>query len=146
MFPHTITLYNVETRTDPATMRTETVNHITLLKGVLMVPVRASATGDKGYTGAGSVTVYIPFSVSDIDPVTGLEKGYQPPVEWAEDKSHGWTLGTDGKTFLIKGEVVEPSFTRQQLEERNSHVYSVTSVAERSFGPPDMRHWEIGGA
>ena len=36
MFPHTVTLYNVSLETDPATLDERTINHITVLEGVLL--------------------------------------------------------------------------------------------------------------
>lgn len=148
MFPHTLTLYTVESRTDPATMRTEQVSNITVLDGVLVVPVTASKVDDKGYAGADTVTVYIPFGVKARDGVSGAEKRYMEPKAYAqaEDKAGIWTLSTAGKTFYIKGEVVEPGKTRAELEQAFDDVYSLTRVAQRDFGPVDMQHWEIGGA
>ncbi len=148
MFPHTLTLYTVESRTDSATMRTEQVSNITVLEGVLMVPVMASKADGKGYAGADTVTVYIPFGVRARDGVSGSEKRYVKPKAYAqaEDKADIWTLSTAGKTFYIKGEVVEPEKTRAELEQAFDDVYSLTRVARRDFGPEDMRHWEIGGA
>lgn len=147
MFPHTITLYNVESCTDQDTMRTEQINHITVLRGVLVVPTKASTAGKNGYAGADKVTVYIPFSVAAVDGAGEQEKRYASPRDFAsaEDKSALWTFTTDEKTFYMEGEAVEPSMTRQQLEKVHE-VFSVTSVAERDFGPEDMKHWEIGGA
>ena len=40
MFPHTVTLYNVSVETDPATLEERTINHITVLEGVLLDAVK----------------------------------------------------------------------------------------------------------
>ena len=36
MFPHTVTLYNVEVETDPGTIKSTVINHITILRGVFL--------------------------------------------------------------------------------------------------------------
>ena len=40
MFPHTVTLYNVETMTDITSFEETSVNHITVLRGVLLDAVK----------------------------------------------------------------------------------------------------------
>lgn len=147
MFPHKLTLYIQEDHTDPATLHTETIMHITVLQGVLVDAAQGENVTRNGQTGADSVTVYTPFSVSAVDGVTGIEKHYVSPEEFwqAEDKSGLWSLPLGGKCFFQKGEAVYPGLDRQQIEAKYGRAYSLTRVTERDFGG-DMAHWEIGGA
>lgn len=131
VFPHTVTLYNVVSHTDPATLRTEESREITVIRGVLLEESDGSKASREGYTGQDSATVYAPFLADITDGITGETKG-------------SFAYSTDGKTFFIKGEVVEPSLTRQELEQVH-RVYSVNSVVTRDYGPEDMKHWQIGG-
>ena len=99
--------------------------------------------------GADSVNLYIPFSVAAVDGVTGQEKQYAPPMEFwrMEDKSGHWTLsvtGHGGKTFFVKGEVVELDLTVEKLSLAYDGVYNVTKVDEKDFG--SLKHFQVGGA
>lgn len=138
MFPHTVTLY--QTSDDGA--------EITVLRGVLLVEADASHAKTTGYDGADSPRLYVPFAVDAADGRTGEPKAYAGPVAYedAAEKSGLWTFPTDGSGFFVKGEVVEPDLDRQEMEARHDGVYSIVSVTARDFGPPHMRHWEIGGA
>ena len=60
MFPHTVTLYNVSVEIDPATMKETTVNHITVLEGVLLDAVKGKNVNESGLVDADAVTLYIP--------------------------------------------------------------------------------------
>ena len=51
MFPHVVTLYNVVTEEDPSTFEETTVNHITILRGVLLDAVKAIETERLPYSG-----------------------------------------------------------------------------------------------
>lgn len=153
MFPHTITVYNVEILTDKETFKDVIVNHTTVLDGVLVSATsainrsRASSPED-----ADSVSVYIPFGVKAFDGITGAEKHYVGPSEfWAmEDKSNYWTLsfndtkqaGTTGFCFLIKGNVVENK-AFSEIKAEHDGVYTITAVDIRDFG--SLKHFEVSG-
>ena len=150
MFPHTVTVYNVLTELDPLTLVEKTTNYITVLRGVLLDASKAANVRTSGLEGADAVNLYIPFSVNATDGVSGQEKQYVSPMEfWSmEDKSASWTLSVDGnggKNLFIKGEVVEPALTEEQLSLKYDDVYNVTKIDSKDFGGW-MAHWEVGGA
>lgn len=147
MFPHTVTVYNVSKETDQSTFEEKEVNYITILRGVLLDASKASNVRTSGLEGADAVNLYIPFSVTAVDGVTGEEKKYVGPMEFwrATDKTDIWTLSTDRSTFFIKGEAVEPDKTVSYIEMMHDGVYTVTKVDEKDFGG-DMSHLEVGGA
>ena len=149
--PHTVTLYNVVQETDPGTFQDVEKLYVTILRGVFLEATKAVNVRESGLEGADAVSLYIPFSVDAKDGTTGKNKQYVGPQEFwaATDKSGLWTLSTDGNggnTIFIKGEVVEPDQTVQQLEMLYDDVYNVTKVDEKDFGSEQTRHWEIGGA
>lgn len=158
MFPHTVTLYNVAIETDETTLKDTVVNHITILRGVLLDASKGANTRASGLAGADAVNLYIPFDVDATDAYTGKEKQYLPPVEFwrKEDKSNYWTLaisakgsGGDGYTFFVKGVALPPDGTPPEraadvVESMYDGVYNITKVDEKDFG--GLRHFEIGGA
>ena len=149
MFPHTVTIYNVTSEIDKTTLTEKLVNHITVLRGVLLDASKAANVRTSGLEGADSVNLYIPFSVVAVDGVTGQEKQYATPMEFwrMDDKSGHWTLsvtGHGGKTFFVKGEVVEPDLTVEKLSLAYDGVYNVTKVDEKDFG--SLKHFQVGGA
>lgn len=145
MFPHTVTLYQTETTVDNKLNET-TVNHITVLEGVLLIASKAANVRATGLEGADAVNLHIPFGVKATDGVTGQEKHYVDPVEgWKKnpDKSGIWTIAIG--TVFVKGVVVEPDASRTALELGYDDVYQVTKVDKIDFGSPSMQHWEVGG-
>ena len=148
--PHTVTIYNIVSETDPATFEDVTKNYITVIRGVMLQASKGANVRQSGLESADAVNLYIPFS-APAKGADGAVKRYVGPQEFwaANDKSGLWTLSTDGNgcnTIFIKGEVVEPDKTVQQLEMLYDGVYNVTKVDEKDFGSEEMRHWEIGGA
>lgn len=139
MFPHTVTLY-IPAENEPP--------NITILRGVLLDELKASSVNVRGHDGADGPRLYVPMSVTALDGLTGESKAYTDPVSYerAEDKAGLWTFPADGMAFFTKGKVVEPDKTRQELEAAHDGVYTIVSVAERDFGSPGLRHWQIGGA
>lgn len=149
MFPHTVTIYNVTSEIDKSTLTEKLVNHMTILRGVLLDASKASNVTRSGLEGADAVNLYIPFSVNAVDGVTGQKKQYISPMEfWCmEDKSGYWTLsvtGHGGKTIFVKGEVVEPDLTEEKISLAYDGVYNVTKLDEKDFG--GLPHFEVGGA
>lgn len=147
MFPHTVTVYNVADEEDPENnFETVTVNHITILRGVLLEASKGKNVNKSGLVGADAVTLYIPFSVEAVDGVTGEAKQYTGPVEFwrAGDKSGIWTLSPGDNCFFVKGEAVKPEWNVQTIEAAFDDVYNVTKVDRKDFGG-DMAHWEVGG-
>lgn len=149
MFPHTVTIYNTTTRTNPETVKDELINCITILRGVLLDASKAVNVRTSGLEGADSVNLYIPFGVEAVDGVTGNKKKYVGPMEFwrMDDKSESWTLSLDGnggKTVFVKGEVVEPDSDEAKLSFSHDGVYNVTKIDEKDFG--GLQHWEVGGA
>lgn len=145
--PHTVTVYNTTTETDPTTFDDVTVNYITVLRGVFLDANKGYNVRATGLETADGATLYIPFSTVGVDGVTGEAKTYANPVTFwnAEDKSGLWTLSTDGNTFFVKGEVVEPEKTSVYINARYGDVYDVTKVDRKDYGSADMRHFEVGG-
>lgn len=146
VFPHVVTLYNVVTEEDPSTFEETTVNHITILRGVLLDAVKAKNVNESGLVGADAVNLYIPIDVEAADGVTGEPKQYKGPIEFwrAEDKTGLWTLSTGENTFFVKGEAVHPDWSAQKIDAAYDNVYNVNTVDFKDFGG-DMSHWEVGG-
>jgi len=147
MFPHTVTVYTASIETDKSTLEETLVNHIVILRGVLLDATKAVNVNKSGLVGADAVNLYIPFSVEAVDGVTGEAKRYVGPLEFwaAEDKTGLWTLSTGGDTFFAKGEIVEPDKSFAYIGMKYDNVFVVTKVDEKDFGG-DMAHWEVGGA
>lgn len=148
--PHTVTIYNVTQETDPATFADVEKSHITVIHGVFLEAAKSANVNKSGLVGADSVNLYIPFSSAAIDGETGTMKRYVQPLEFwrADDKTDVWTLSTDGNggtTFFVKGVVIEPDKSEQQIEALYE-TYKVTKVDMKDFGSPDMQHFEVGGA
>lgn len=153
MFPHIITVYNTSIETDKATFEDKLINHITVLHGVLVDASKAVNVRESGLVGADAVNLYIPFDVEAVDGVTGESKQYLEPLEYwkLDDKSGFWTLSvsskqrakaTDNDTFFIKGEVVEPDATLEQIELNYDDVYDITKIDIKDFG--GLQHFEVG--
>lgn len=161
MFPHTITLYNVETFTDDE-MRDVSKNNITILCGVLADESKAVNVRESGLTGADAVNLYIPFDVVAIDGSESKsgqpkQKKFVPPVEFwnADDKTGLWTLssgifkaGKEGEIsctcHFIKGVAVHFDESIKDLEKRyGGNAYDITTVDTKDFG--GLQHWEVGG-
>lgn len=152
MFPHTITMYNVEIYTDPDTLKDVLVNHITILKGVLLDASKAVNVRESGLVGADAVNLYIPFNVEAVDGVTGKPKKYADKLAFwaADDKSELWTMsvggtkthGVNGSCFFVKGEAVHPDLPVDAIEMMYDDVYDITTIDQKDFGR--LAHWEIG--
>lgn len=145
--PHTVTIYNVSTETDAATLDDTTTNNITILRGVLLEANKGYNVRESGLATADDATLYIPFSVDAVDGTTGNAKTYVDPVAYwlADDKSGLWTLSADGNTFFVKGEVVEAGKSQTYINMRHGFVYDVSKVDVKDFGSADMQHFEVGG-
>lgn len=142
MFPHTVTLYETETTIDSKYHET-TVNHITVLEGVLWIDSKAANVRATGLEGADAIDLQIPFNVKAYDGETGAGKRYADPIEyWKSDKSELWTIAIG--TVCVKGKVVEPKATRAQLELAYDNVVQATKVDKIDFGSPGMMHFEVG--
>ena len=147
MFPHVVTLYNTETEETPETeFQPKLVNHITILRGVLLDASKGSNVVKSGLEGADSVNLYIPIWVNAVDGVTGESKDYVGPVEFwrSDDKTKLWTLSVGRNCFFVKGEAVHEDWSVQKIEASYDDVYDVTKVDFKDFGG-DMSHWEVGG-
>ena len=147
MFPRVVTLYNVDTEEKPENGFEPTrVNHITILRGVLLDAVKAKNVNESGLVNADSVTLYIPMDVEAVDGVTGRPKQYKGPIEFwrMEDKTGYWTLSTGQNTFFVKGEAVHLDWTSQKIDATYDNVYDVNMVDFKDFGG-EMSHWEVGG-
>lgn len=147
MFPHTVTLYNADTVELPETGFEPTlVNHITILRGVLLDAVKAQNVNESGLVNADSVSLYIPVDVEAVDGITGEPKQYKGQIEFwrMEDKAGYWTLSTGQNTFFVKGEAVHPDWTAQKIDATYDDVYDVNTVDFKDFGG-EMSHWEVGG-
>lgn len=145
MFPHVVTLYNEVVEIDQNTMTENSVNHITVLRGVLMEASKAKNVNESGLQDADAVNLYIPFSVDAHDGITGSPRKYVGPVEFwrTEDKSGIWTLSVGEQSTVVKGEAVHENWSSQKLEAMYDDVYNITKVDAKDFGG-DMAHWEVG--
>ena len=145
--PHTVTLYNVTENPD-----TLEINYnITVLNGVFLDRAHARNIEKTGLRDADSATLFIPFSVSATDGVSGLPKTYVGPKAYRvlPDTTDYWTLEAGGTSsgvdcFFVKGEVVTGAGYRF-IRENYDDVYDVTTVDTRDFGSADMQHWQVGG-
>lgn len=152
MFPHVITMYNVEIGTDPETFKDKITNHITILRGVLLDASKAVNVRESGLVGADAVNLYIPFDVEAVDGETGEPKQYVGPIEYwcSSDKTGLWTMsiggtkthGVNGSCFFVKGEAVHPDLAIDAIEMMYDHVYDITTIDEKDFG--GLQHFEIG--
>ena len=66
MFPHTVTLYNISEDSEY-----HITSNITLLQGVLLDASKGVNVRTSGIEGADAVNLYIPFSVSALDGMSG---------------------------------------------------------------------------
>ena len=144
--PHTVTLYNVATETDPETFDDVTVNHITVLRGVFLDANKGTNVVKSGLDSADAATLYIPFSVEAVDGITGEAKRYVGNMEFwrTDDKAGLWTLGVGRNTFFVKGEVVEPDKNLEYIAMAYDNVYTISKVDTKDFGSPALRHFECG--
>lgn len=157
MFPHTITMYNVEIYTDKTTMKDTLINHITILRGVLLDASKAVNVRESGLVVADAVNLYIPFDVVAIDGADAEKeepprKEYVGPLEFwrAEDKTGLWTMsvggtkthGVNGSCFFVKGEAVHYDLDVQAIEMMYDNVYDITTIDSKDFGC--LQHWEVG--
>lgn len=161
MFPHTVTLYNISTESNPATYKDdETAVYITILKGVLLDASKAVNVNKSGLTGADAVNLYIPFGVEAVDGFTGAPKTYMGPLEFwrAEDRSGAWTLYLEGEgdkdskthelTFFVKGVALPPpdltgDAAVDYVQMMYDNIYNVTKVDMKDFG--GLKHFQVGG-
>lgn len=152
MFPHTVTMYNVEIGTDSATFKDKIVNQITILRGVFLDASKAVNVRESGLVGADAVTLYIPFGVEAVDGETGEPKQHVGPIEYwrSSDKTRLWTMsiggtkthGVNGSCFFVKGEAVHPDLAVDAIEMMYDDVYDITSIDKKDFG--QLAHWEVG--
>lgn len=142
MFPHTVTLYNISEDSEY-----HITSNITLLQGVLLDASKGVNVRTSGIEEADAVNLYIPFSVSALDGMSGKKKRYVGPKEYmeSENKDELWTLEPGNKCFFAKGRILKPGNDFQTINRENDDVYRVTKVDEKDFGG-EMSHWEVGGA
>lgn len=141
--PHTVTVYNV--REDPASF--ETSVYITVLSGVLLEGQEGAQGGSNGLRPTGRATLKVPFDVDATDPEGGGARDWATPREYAAaaDKSGLWTLDPN-RDFFVKGYVVVPGGTFQELTKEHDGVYRVTSLEIRDTGAEESWHIAAGGA
>ena len=140
MFPHTVTVYTITENPETADVTT----NITVVTGVLFDGSKAANVRTSGLDGADAVNLYIPFDAVSVDGVTGEEKAYIQPRAYAAalDTSAYWTMDP-GSTFFVKGEVVNPDMTFQEINRRYDNVHLITKVDTKDFG--GLQHFEVGG-
>ena len=140
MFPHVVTFYTITE--DPETASVST--NITVVSGVLFDGSKGANVRASGLDGADSVNLYVPFNAVSVDGVTGEEKAYIQPRAFATalDKTGYWTM-EPGVTFFVKGEVVNPDLTFQEINRKHDNVHLITKVDTKDFG--GLRHFEVGG-
>lgn len=142
MFPHTVTVYN--TAKKQATSEPE--NHVTVLEGVFYDARKGVNVLESGLTNADSVLLLIPFSVKATDGMTGNPQTYLDPKKYgtAMDKAEHWTIQTGINCFFVKGKVVLPELSFQEINAAFDYVHRVTSVDPKDFG--GLQHFEVGGS
>lgn len=148
--PHTVTLYTVTSLPDPDTLKETVTTNITVLEGVFLDAVKAENVRATGQQSADAATLYIPFGVKAVDGITGEAKPYMGwPQYWASVKegetADAWTMSTGGNSFFVKGRVVVPDGTLDQIDMSHEGVYVITTVDAKDYGSQSMRHWEVGG-
>jgi len=149
MFPHTVTIYNVQHDFDKTTQKDSFKNYITVLRGVLLQASKMVNVQESGLKDADSVNLYIPRDVEAIDGITRKPKTYAGPMEFtrSDEKEKLWSLTLDGRgddTFFVKGDVVEPDLPFEGIALKYDDVYNITKVDLMDFG--GLQHWEVGGA
>lgn len=145
--PHTVTLYNVQYKTDPATLEDIVETNITILSGVFFDASKAVNVNRSGLTNADSVNLHVPFDVR-ATAANGMPKAYASPkaYENAVDKSGLWTLDATARCFFVKGVVVESGKDFDYINKTHDDVHVVTKVDLKDFGSREMWHFEVGGA
>lgn len=140
MFPHTVTVYTITE--DMETL--DVMTNITVVRGVLVDASKAANVRASGLDGADSVNLYIPFDAESVDGVTGADKAYIEPKSYhaAIDKTDIWTMDP-GISFFVKGEVVNPDLTFQEINVKYDNVHMITKVDTKDFG--NLQHFEVGG-
>ena len=143
MFPHPVTVYLTG---DEAPVTFEAATHITVLRGVFYDSSKAVNVRESGLTNADSVNLIIPFSVEAVDGVTGKKQTYLPQKEYetAMDKEKHWTIRTGDDCFFVKGKIVRPGLSFQEINASFDNVHQVNVVDPKDFG--DLKNWEVGGA
>lgn len=148
MFPHTVTLYNVEKERAAADVtKKRLLNHITVLADVFLDEGAGAEIRDGGAERADTATLFIPFSATAVDGITGAAKQYVTPKAFdrLEDKSGAWTLLPGTGCFFARGRVVEPDLSFEEISKLYDSVYTVSRIAVRDFGSADLQHFEVGG-
>lgn len=147
MFPHTVTLYNVERKSASDVTKWQLLNHITILTGVFLDEGAGANILDGSVERADDAALFIPLSVKAVDGITGAEKKYVPPKAFDRlpDKSGTWTLRPGTACFFIRDRAVEPEMTFEEINKLYDSVYTVTRIAIRNFGSADLQHFEVGG-
>lgn len=140
LFLHTVTVYTLSENAETA----EITENITVVKGVLFDGTKAANVRTSGTDGADSVDLFIPFDAECVDGVTKARKVYAGPKEYsaAQDKSTLWTMDP-GRTFFVKGEVVKPGLSFQEINRKFDHVHLITKVDVKDFG--GLPHFQVGG-
>ncbi len=143
MFPHTVTVYLTGDE-DPVTF--EKITHITVLNGVFYDSSKAVNVRESGLANADSVNMLIPFDVKATNGETGEEQTYLPPKEYetSMDKEKHWTIRTGDDCFFVKGKIVRPGLSFQEINASFDNVHKVNVVDPKDFG--GLPHFEIGGA
>lgn len=143
MFPHTVTVYNMGDE-DPMTF--EKITHVTVLRGVFFDARKAANVRESGLSNADAVNLMIPFDVDAVNGETGKAQAYLPPLQYeaSDEKAQHWTIQTGDSCFFVKGEVVRPGMSFQEINVSFDSVHKATSVDEKDFGT--LKHWEVGGA
>lgn len=146
--PYTVTVYNVDENVD--TIMPE--YNLTVLDGVFLDISEGSNIMESGLESANAATLFIPFSVTATNAVTGVTQTYLEPkaYEAEADKSKYWTLRKGNEEshlacFFVKGKVDEKS-DFSIVKRQHDYVYDVKTIDVRDFGSKEMRHWEVGGA
>lgn len=143
MFPHTATVYLTGDE-DPITFKK--ISHITVLEGVFYDSVKAVNVRESGLANADSANLLIPCDVKATNGETGEGQTYLPPKEYeiSMDKAKHWTILAGDNCFFVKGTVVRPELSFQQINASFDFVHKVTVVDPKDFG--GLPHFEVGGA
>lgn len=146
--PHTVTLYNLREKEDG---QAPEIN-ITVLEGVFLDISQGTNILKSGLSGADTAMLFIPFSVSAVNGMTGCGQTFLGAKEYdrLEDVDQYWTLRPGGTAsaadcFFVKGRVIEHGLGFGEINRRYDNVYRVSSVDIRDFGSQQMQHWQVGG-
>lgn len=146
LLPHTVTVFNVITKTADDYSTTEQV-YAAVLDGVFIMEKHSGKPARAGSDNQSSLEVFIPFFANALDANTGESLEYALPDYFEKNPAGHWTLmvsgeKADGRCFIIKGNVPAADY---KAIKAMCGAKRVTAVETFDFGSCDLQHWEVYG-